>query len=117
MSFTNNLDKMEGIQPDGEIEDVDPATARATGTITSRYDSLTLHNDATNGTPVELTFGWTISANYSLLLTVPRVFLPRSKTPIEGPAGVQSSMNFSGSGASGASFTATLVNDVASYGA
>ena len=117
VSFTNNLDKMEGIQPDGEIEDVDPATARATGTITSRYDSLTLHNDATNGTPVELTFGWTIGANYSLLFTVPRVLLPRSKTPIEGPAGVQSSMNFSGSGASGASFTATLVNDVASYGA
>lgn len=117
VSFTNNLDKVETIQPDGEIEDADPAKAMASGTLVTRYDSLTLHNDATNGTPVELSFGWTLSGGYSLLFTMPRVFLPRKKTPIEGPGGVQSSLNFIGSGASGASFTATLVNDVTTYGA
>ena len=117
VSFTNNLDKVETIQPDGEIEDVDPAKAMATGNLVTRYDSLTLHNDATNNTPVELSFGWALSGGYSLIFNMPRVFLPRKKTPIEGPNGVQSSLNFLASGAEGACITATLVNDVATYGA
>lgn len=115
LSFTNNLDKVETIQPNGEIEDADPAQAMVSGSITSRYSSLTLHQDATNGEPVELSFGWTMAGGYSLLFTVPRAFLPRVKTPIEGPNGIQSSANFMGSGAEEASFTAELVNDVASY--
>lgn len=114
VNFTNSLDKVETIQPDGEIEDADPAQAMVSGSIVSRYSSLTLHQDAINGEPVELTFGWTAGA-HSLLFTVPRAFLPRVKTPIEGPGGIQSSANFMGSGAEEASFTATLVNDVESY--
>lgn len=117
VSFTNNLDKVETIRPDGEIEDSDPAQAMANGSITSRYDSLQLYNDATSKAPVALSFGWTLGGGYSLTIELPRVFLPRSKTPIEGPAGVQSTANFMASGEGAASFKATLVNDVASYGA
>lgn len=115
LSFTNNLDKVETIQPDGEIEDADPAKFMGTGSVTQRYNSLTLFNDATNGSPVELSFGWAIGAGTSLLFTFPRVFLPRVKTPIDGPNGVQSTANFMASGASGAAMTAVLTNDVASY--
>lgn len=115
LSFTNNLDKVETIQPDGEIEDADPAKFMGTGSVTQRYNSLTLYNDATNGSPVELSFGWAIGAGTSLLFTFPRVFLPRVKTPIDGPNGVQSTANFMASGASGAAMTAVLTNDVASY--
>lgn len=115
VSFTNNLDKVETIQPDGEIEDADPAQAMSNGTIVSRYDSLTLYNDAVNGAPVELSFGWTLAGGYSLNFVVPRAFLPRVKTPVEGPNGIQSSANFMGSGEGGNCFVATLVNDVASY--
>lgn len=118
LSFTNNLDKVETIQPDGEIEDADPAQAAVSGSIVSRYNSLTLYNDAVNGEPVELSFGWAMSIggdDYSLTFTVPRAFLPRVKTPIEGPAGIQSSANFIGSGQGDAAFVAELINDVASY--
>jgi len=115
LNYTNNLDKVETIQPDGEIEDADPAQAMASGSITARYDSLTLHNDATNRTPVSLTFGWTLAGGYSLIFTAPRVFLPRVKTPIDGPSGIQSSHNWMASGQDGNCLTVELINDVASY--
>jgi len=115
IAFTNNLDPVETIQPDGEIEDVDPAQAMASGSLTARYDSLTLHSDAVNGTPVELVFLWTIGEDYSLTMTVDRAFLPRVKTPIEGPGGIVATHDFMGSGQADAAFKAVLINDVESY--
>lgn len=118
ISFTNNLDKIETIQPDGEIEDADPGQAMTSASTVTRYDSLAFYNDATNGEPVAITFGWELDLGgetYSLLFAMPRVFLPVTKTPIEGPNGVQSSANLMGSGQNGPSFTATLSNDVATY--
>ena len=44
-----------------------------------------------------------------------RVFLPKAKRPITGPAGIQASFDWQGSGADGHVVTAELVNDVASY--
>src|SRR5690606_37044123 len=37
IGFTNNLDKIETIQPDGEIEGADGGTAMASGSIVARY--------------------------------------------------------------------------------
>ena len=115
IAFTNNLDKIETIQPDGEIEDADGGTAMASGDLVARYDSLTLANDSTNQTPVELIFKWTYGSDYLLELTVPRVFLPRAKKPISGPGGVQATYNWQSSGENEACFQAKLVNDVATY--
>jgi len=115
ISFSNQLDKIETIQADGEIEDADPGQVMVSGSITARYDSLTLHNDATNGDPLDLEFSWSLGAGKTLTITIPRAFLPVVKTPIEGPQGVQSTANFIGSGDGAASMTAVLVNDVASY--
>ena len=83
--------------------------------LTARYDSLTLHSDAVNGTPVELVFLWTIGEDYSLTMTVDRAFLPRVKTPIEGPGGIVATHDFMGSGQADAAFKAVLINDVESY--
>ena len=115
IAFTNNLDKVETIQPDGEIEDADGAKAMVSGNLTARYDSLALYTAAKNGTPVDLSFKWALGASHSLELVVPRAFLPMKKTPIEGPAGIQSSTDFMGSGEGTNCFEATLINDVASY--
>lgn len=114
IGFTNNLDKIDTIQPDGEIEGADGGTAMATGSIVARYDSDTLVTDASNGEPVELSWAWTFG-DYSLTLTCPRVFLPRVKRPITGPGGVQATYNWQASGEEGPCLTATLVNDKATY--
>lgn len=114
LSYTNNLDKVETIQPDGEIEDADPGQAMASASIVTRFDSNQHYTDAVNGTPVELSFGWTQGA-HSLLFTMERVFLPRVRQPIQGPGGIQATMDVMASGQDGNCLTATLVNDVDSY--
>jgi hypothetical protein len=35
--YSNNLDKVETIQPDGEIEDADPGMSTGTGNVTVRF--------------------------------------------------------------------------------
>lgn len=115
VAYTNALDKIDTIQPDGEIEDADAGTARATGSIVSRFSSHQLALDATNKTPVELSFGWTFGPDFSLTLVIPRAFLPRVKRPISGPGGVQATYNWQASGEGGPCMTALLVNDKASY--
>lgn len=114
LSFTNNLDKVETIQPSGEIEDSDPGMAMASGNITAKFKDHVMINKATGSTPVSLTFGWTSGA-FSVLFTFQRVLLPRAKVPITGPSGIQASFDWQGSGANGAVMTVDLVNDVASY--
>lgn len=113
-AFSNNLDKVETIRPDGEIEDADPGMATATGNVTIRFGNTTLLDAATGRDPIELTFGWTFET-FALLFTMQRVFLPRAKRPITGPQGVQASFDWQASGQAGAIMTALLTNDVASY--
>lgn len=114
MAYSNNLDKVETIAPDGEIEDADPAMSTASGNLTVRFKDHVMLDLATGRDPLELTYGWTFE-DFSLLFTMERVFLPRSKRPITGPAGIQASFDWQGSGADGQVMTALLVNDVASY--
>lgn len=115
LGFTNNLDKIETIQEDGEIEDADGGTAMASGSLVARYDSDTLRLDASNGEPVSLSWGWRFGEDFSLVLACPRVFLPKVKHPITGPGGVQATYNWQSSGEGGPCLTATLINDVAAY--
>lgn len=113
-TYSNNLDKVDTITADGEIEDVDPAMAMASGNIKVRFANTTLLSAATNNTPVSLTFGWTFGA-FSLLFTVQRVFLPRVKRPVDGPNGVLATFNWQASGALGTMMTAVLVTDVSAF--
>lgn len=114
LAYSNNLDKVETIAPDGEIEDADPGMSTASGSLTVRFKDHVLMDKATGRDPVELTFGWTFE-DFSLLFTLERVFLPRPKRPITGPNGVQATFDWQGSGAAGNVLTAELTNDVASY--
>lgn len=116
-TFSNNLEKVETIQPDGRIEDSDPGMASMSGSVTVKFKDTVLQAAATASppTPMELAFGWTTGA-HSLTFLVGRVFMPRAKKPITGPAGIQQQFNWmSAQAASGNSVVVTLVNDVASY--
>lgn len=114
MTFTNSLDKVETIRPDGRIDGADPAQFMANGNITSRFADTTLLTLAGAGTPFELSYGWT-NGPFSLVFDLPRIFLPKPKRSIDGPNGIQAAFDWKASGASGHSMTATLVNDVAGY--
>ena len=114
ITISNNLEKIESIRADGMIEDADPGMVMASGSLTARYADNTLYALAAAGTPVHLSYGWSLGA-FSLTFDIPRVFLPVPKRSVSGPNGVQVAYNWEASGAGGNSVTATLVNDVASY--
>lgn len=117
ISLANNLDKVEVIRQDGRISGVDPGSFQNTGSAVTRFKDLVLYNLATNATPIDLTYAWSISALKSLSITNHRVFLPKAKKPITGPAGIQSTFNWQGAKdpTAGRAVTVTLVNDVTSY--
>lgn len=116
LAYSNNLDKVETITPTSEIEDADPGQATANGNVTLRFKDHVMMALATGRDPLELTFGWTFG-DYGLLFTFQRVLLPRPKVPITGPAGIQASFDWQGSGAAGSIMTAVLTNDVTTYAA
>jgi hypothetical protein len=117
LMYSNNLDKVEVIRPDGRIEDADPAMVAVSGNINVRFADTVLLDQATSGDPCELSFGWQIDADNSLLFTVHSVFLPKAKTPIQGPGGIQAA--FAWQAAKDPTVqktcTAVLINNVTGY--
>jgi hypothetical protein len=69
---------------------------------------------AAGGTPVDLEFAYTLSAQSKLVLTVHEVYLPKPKLAVEGAGGVQASFDFRGAKntAAGRMLTVTLTNDL-----
>ncbi|WP_026190805.1 phage tail tube protein [Methylobacterium sp. WSM2598] len=116
-TYSNNLEKVEVIRGDGRIEDSDPGMVAMTGSLAVRFANTTLLDQATAGTPVELTFGWVTDAARSLVFTAHSVFLPKAKTPVTGPSGVQATFNWQAAKdpTVGRTVTATLVNNVPNY--
>ncbi len=117
LSYSNNLDKVETIRPDGRIEDAEPAMVAATGNVVVRFANTTLLDQAIDGTACELSFGWEIDPDRSLLFTLHEVYLPRPKLPVSGPGGVQATFAFQAARdpALNKTMTAVLVNDVPTY--
>lgn len=114
INFSNALEKIEAIRPDGEIADADPGMPMANGSLTAKFSDNALFNKATSKTPVSLEFSWTAGA-YSLKIVIARAFLPKVKRPVTGPGGIQQDFNFQGSTGGAPMFVATLVNAVASH--
>jgi hypothetical protein len=96
-TFTNNLDKIETIQPDGEIEQADPGMPAASGQLRTRFADHTLLTRAISRTPVTIEHKWVVG-DYSLLIRFPRVFLPRPKREISGPGGIMADFDWQASG-------------------
>lgn len=116
MTYANNLDRVEVIRSDGKIDGADEGLATCTGNLVTRFADTTLLDLATAGTAVQLDLGWTISASEKLLITLPRVFLPKPKLAIPGPGGVQATFDWQAA-KNGATpmLTVVLTNDVTSY--
>ncbi|KQP82856.1 phage tail tube protein [Methylobacterium sp. Leaf117] len=116
-TYSNSLDKVEVIRGDGRIEDADPGMVMMTGSISVRFRDTVLLDQATAGEPVELSFGWVTDAGRSLVFTVHAVYLPRAKTPVTGPNGVQATFAWQAARdmTKGRTVTATLVNNVSAY--
>ncbi len=116
-TYSNNLDRIEVIRADGKIDGADPSIASLGGSLVARLADTTLLDQATNGTTCSLEFSWTISANLKLVITAHEVHLPRPKTEISGPGGIQCTFAWQAAKASSPArmMTAVLTNAVASY--
>ena len=114
LTYANNLEKIETIRSDGLIDGADPTVASLTGRIDVRFADTTLIDLAADGTPVDLEFGYTLSASAKVLFSAHEVYLPKPKLAVEGPGGVQASFDFQGAknDAAGRMLTVTLVNDL-----
>jgi hypothetical protein len=112
--FGDVLQKIETIRDDGLIEGADPTIVALTGRIDVRFADTTLIDLAAGGTPVDLEFAYTLSAQAKLVLTAHEVYLPKPKLAVEGPGGVQASFDFRGAKSDGAGrmLTVTLTNDL-----
>ena len=77
-----------------------------------RFADTTLIDLAAGGTPVDLEFGYTLSAQAKLVLIAHEVYLPKPKLAVEGPGGVQASFDFRGAknDVAGRMLTVTLTN-------
>jgi hypothetical protein len=113
LTYTNNLEKIETIRSDGKIDGADPTVAALTGRIDVRFADTTLIDLATDGTPVDLAFSYSLGTSLSVAFEAHEVYLPKPKLAIEGPGGVQASFDFQGARneAAGRMLTVTLVND------
>lgn len=116
-AYSNSLEKVEVLRADGRIADVDPGIVKCSGSISARFADTSLLDQAIARAPCELSFGWSIDASRSLLVTMHRVFLPRGDRQIQGPGGIQVPFAWQASLDPIAAKTCTVVltNDVASY--
>lgn len=116
-AYSNSLEKVEVLRADGRIADVDPGVVKCSGSISARFADTSLLDQAIARAPCELSFGWSIDASRSLLVTMHRVFLPRGDRQIQGPGGIQVPFAWQAALDPGLSKTCTVVltNDVASY--
>ena len=88
--------------------------APGTSTSVANGTTATFVRLATGGTPVDLEFAYTLSAQAKLVLTAHEVYLPKPKLAVEGPGGVQASFDFRGAknDVAGRMLTVTLTNDL-----
>ncbi len=114
LTYSNNLEKIETIRSDGRIEGADPTSASLTGRIDVRFADTTLIDAASQGTPVDLEFAYTLGTSLKVVFSAHEVYLPKPKLAVEGPGGVQASFDFQGAknDTAGRMLTVTLTNDL-----
>lgn len=116
VDYSNGLDPVEVIRPDGRIAGVDPGPIEAGLKATVRYKSSTMRDLATNNTPISARVGWSRSASQALYFDYHRLFLPRPKRPISSAGGVMEEYaTIAAEHATRGTITSTLINDVSSY--
>ena len=117
ITYANNLDRIETIRSDGRIDGADPSIAALTGSIEVRFADQTLVTQAINGDPCELEFAYVLPSGESCTFTVHAVYLPRPRSEISGPQGVQATFDWQAAkdAVTGRMCTVTLINNVETY--
>ncbi|MFU8899847.1 MAG: phage tail tube protein, partial [Roseinatronobacter sp.] len=117
INYANNLDRVETIRSDGRIDGADPSIAALTGRIDVRFADQVLLDQAVNGSPSELSFGYMLPSGESMTLTAHAVYLPRPRIEIAGPQGVQATFDWQAArdAVLGRMCTVTLINSIESY--
>lgn len=115
-TYSNNFEAIETIRPNGEILDADPGRCVASGNLTVRVTDTSLLTAARNSTPMSLNYGWQRGTSL-LTIDVPRVILPLTKMPVEGPNGIMAKFSWQASvvAPGGNACAIYLTNDVAAY--
>uniref|UniRef100_UPI0035AF2CBE phage tail tube protein n=1 Tax=Paenirhodobacter enshiensis TaxID=1105367 RepID=UPI0035AF2CBE len=116
ITYANNLDPIATIRLDGKIDGADPANAQLSGQIVVRFADTALRDQAIDGEACELTFAYALG-DHSFELVAHKVYLPRPKTEISGPSGVQVTFDWQAANdlSLGRMCTATLINDEETY--
>ncbi len=88
-----------------------------TGNISVRFADTTLLNQAISGQACALTFGYALPTGEALIVSVPRVFLPRPRREISGPQGVQVTFDWQAAQQANGDpmVSVTLANDIEGY--
>jgi hypothetical protein len=117
ITYANGLDRIETIRADGRIDGADPGMASLTGRIEVRFADTVLVQQALDGDPCELEFGYALPSGESFTFTVHAVYLPRPRIEISGPQGVQATFDWQAARNTtlGRMCTATLVNNTEAY--
>ena len=94
-----------------------PEPAKGDQIVCEGIADTALIDAATDNTPLELAFAYTIDADKSLVFTAHEVYLPKPKLAISGPGGVQATFDWQAEKATSPArmLTVVLKNDVASY--
>jgi hypothetical protein len=117
LTFSNTLERVRTIRPDGKIDAADPTIATCNGQMTVRFDGTTLVAEASSGDPISIEYGFLTAQGYVLKFELFRVFLPQPKRSIAGPGGVSAQYEWRAAydEDEDTMLRATLFNDVAGY--
>lgn len=115
LKYSNELDEVQTIRDDAGIEAADATLAKTTGGLTARFADTALIDLASAGTPVDLEYAYTLSASRGITWRVQNVYLPKPKTSIRGPGGIEAQYNWQAAqdpATSTPALTITLTNDL-----
>ncbi|MBI4921858.1 MAG: hypothetical protein HY834_08920 [Devosia nanyangense] len=121
LDFSNGLDPALTIRADNFIDGVDETQRVLTGSLNLRLGTdHTIDDliDAEGAAVVEFALALKAAPTWKLAFSMARVFFELSKKPVDGPGGIQATVNFRTAYDDIndiAMLTATLFNDVAAY--
>lgn len=117
--YTNAMQGLEAVRPDGLLDDVDAGVFLASGQITQRLShSKTLRDPGNNEAPVALDLEIVVpGGRHKITFSMPRTFLSNPGKPIDGPAGLQQTPDWRAAHdtTAGHMCEVVLINDVANY--
>lgn len=94
ITINNGIDAVPGIRSDGRVTGMDEGQFSIALTLNARFSGPELQKLAEDGEPCEIEIGWIHpGTGFALRFIVHRVFLPKSKRPVTGPAGIQADYN------------------------